>query len=375
MNHHPNNPLLPALPLTDGCFFIDNSSIEYLITCARSAEYALIHRRRGAAQSSALFFGGAIHAALEYRYKNTGKVPPSQIQDGQIALLTKIFEESPALMDDHRTCSLATEIIRGYNKKYSIEEFRLMEVETSEAVGDQIYDKFYYETDDCDNRVSKLITRPLVELPFAIELFRLNVPTWLHSSGQVVIIYTGRIDLCVWWDGLYTVDHKTTSIIGEGFFQSESVSPQHEGYMWAIWKTLHSMPSGFVINAISTRKFSASRPCVDKDDFVRQKWPVDPARIVEWEHNIKAIITEFFWKYIRGYLPTEKKWCVHKYGTCQYFDVCSLPLENRQMMLDSGMYRDNVWSPLTDVQKIVETKPITPLLTNQPAVSVLDEIL
>ncbi len=327
---HPLNPELPRLPLIDGCLFLDNTTMEYLITCARSTEYYVLHKRRLAEQRSALFFGGAIHSALEYRYRNAGVIPPHEIPTNQSALLAQIFASSPAQIDDHRTCSLATSIIRHYNAKYSLEEFKIVQNDNG----------------------------PLVEQSFAIELVRLAVPTWIHHSGFVVVIYTGRIDLVVEWDGLFNVDHKTTSILGTGFFEEQSMSPQQEGYMWAVGKTLGVLPLGYVINAIRTRPPAKSREDVCDDDFLRQKFYCPKERVDEWEHNIIAIVREFLWKYSQGYLPMEKKWCIHKYGRCQYFDVCSLPAENRAMMLGSGLYATNTWSPLTKAQEVLRESPL-----------------
>jgi hypothetical protein len=302
--------------------------MEYLITCARSAEYYLLRRRRIAEQRSALFFGGAIHSALEYRYRNTDKVAPADIPQAQSDLLGRIFAASPAAIDDHRTCSLATEIIRVYNDVYAQEEFKIVSADG----------------------------KPLVEQSFAIELCRIAVPRWIHESGVVAVIYTGRIDLVVEWDGLFNIDHKTTSIMGAGFFEEQSMSPQQEGYMWAVRKTLGVLPVGYVINAIRTRPPAKTRDAVCKDDFMRQKYYCASERIDEWEENIKHVLAEFLWKYEQGYLPMEKKWCIHKYGRCQYFDVCTLPRENRDMMLASGLYADNTWSPLTQAQEIVAPK-------------------
>jgi hypothetical protein len=316
------NPL-PPLPLIDGCLFLDNTTMEYLITCARSTEYYVLHKRRLAEQKSALFFGGAVHSALEYRYKNAGRVDPLSIPDAQAALLSQIFADSPATPDDHRTCSLATEIIRVYNQVYALEEFKIL----------------------CANG------EPLVEQAFAIELCRLPVGKDVHPSGEVVVIYTGRIDLIVEWDGIFNIDHKTTSIMGAGFFEEQSMSPQQEGYMWAVNKTLGIMPSGYVINAIRTRPPAKTRDAVTREDFVRQKYYCPAERVAEWERNIIEIVREFLWKYERGYLPMEKKWCIHKYGRCQYFDVCTLPQENRAMMLSSGLYATNTWSPLAARQE------------------------
>lgn len=336
--------------------FIDNSSMEYLVTCARSAEYALIRKRRLASQSSALFFGGAIHAALEYRYRNAGKLNPSEIQPGQMALLEILFAEAPHSFSDHRTLSFAMDLIAGYNQKYSREEFRLMQTEKG----------------------------PIVEQAFAIELFRLNVPLWLRPDdildkdgkvsipkGVLVVIYTGRVDLLVEWDGVYVIDHKTSLIMGTGFFEEQAVSPQHKGYVWAVYKAYGIMPQGYCVNAICTREMSKSRPKVDDKDFIRAKTFVTKDLLEEWEYNLKQLITEYLWKYIRGYLPMEQKWCVHKYGRCQFYEVCSMIPSNRLEMLASGLYADNTWSPLTKAQEILAHKTPAELQALRPKPNVL----
>jgi hypothetical protein len=342
---HPVDPNLPPLPLVDGCLFLDNTTMEYIITCARSAEYYALRKRRLAESRSALFFGGAIHSALEYRYKNAGVLPPNEIPKGQVELLTKLFEDAPTALDDFRTASLATSLIRHYNYRYSTEEFKIVQINDT----------------------------PAVEQSFAVELCRLPVPTWIYPTGQIVVIYTGRIDLLVQWDGLFNVDHKTTSILGTGFFEEQNMSPQQIGYVWAVQKTLGVMPLGYVINAIRTRPPAKTRKEAEDDDFIRQKYYCDPQRVVEWERNIIALLEEFLWKYVRGYFPLEQKWCVAKYGRCQYYDVCELNQEHRMTMLMSGRYAPNTWSPLTQAQEklqavtlgVPETPPPSNGQTNQ----------
>lgn len=325
---HPIDPSLPPLPLVDGCLFLDNSFMELLVTCQRQAQYRKIHGRRLAEERSSLWFGGAMHQALEHRYRNAGIVSPAAIQNGQIELLTKLWERSPIPPDDFRTLTLATELIERYNQRYRVEPFFLMTGEMRQADG-------------------TIITQPLVEMSFAIELASFPVPTWVHKSGKVTIIYTGRIDLVIEWDGqVFTMDHKTTSMLGGNFFDEQYMSPQHEGYVWAGAKVFGKKPAGFAINAIRTRKPARTVDQVKDDDFARQKYYLDDDRVNEWEFNIKYLIHEFLTHYIHGYFPMEKKWCVAKYGKCQYFDVCSSPRDSRLMMLNSNQYTNDTWSPL-----------------------------
>jgi hypothetical protein len=316
---HPINPELKQLPLVDGCLFLDNSFMETLTTCARQAQYYYIDKKRLADQKSALFFGGAIHSALELRYRYAGRINPSVLPRAQRNLLKQIFDQSTIGLDDYRNYAYACSLIEGYNKRYPSEPFRLM-----------VDPKGW----------------PLVEQSFAIELCRLRVPDWVHPSGYVVIIYTGKIDMIVEWDGLFNWDHKTASIMGAGFFEEQRMSPQHEGYMWAAQKVFHTMLEGYVINGIRTRPPAKSRDAVIGDDFQRDKVYLPQERLVEWERNTIVLLDEFLMRYALGYMPMQKKWCVGKYGRCSYYEVCSLPAESRPLMLNSSMFVENTWSPL-----------------------------
>ena len=50
----------------------------------------------------------------------------------------------------------------------------------------------------------------------------------------------------------------------------------------------------------------------------------------------------------QGYLPKHTKWCVGKYGPCEYKQVCGLEPQYRELSLYSNEYRDVTWDPLTD---------------------------
>jgi hypothetical protein len=82
------------------------------------------------------------------------------------------------------------------------------------------------------------------------------------------------------------------------------------------------------------------------EQFYREPFYIDQAELDEWERNTIVIIEEMLWHYSRGYFPQKRKWCVGKYGRCQFYDVCSLPAQQRPLMLQSNMFIEDTWTPL-----------------------------
>lgn len=313
---------VPPLPLIDGALFIDNSTLEYLTTCPRAFQFKALHKRISAESRPALNFGGAIHTALEVRYRMAGNEPVDEaVEFAQVDALERHFAERP-IDDNYRTLDLAYHIVRKYNSQYISEPFEIL---ANEADG-----------------------KPLVELSFAHKLgdFR-------YRDDSLPVFYMGRIDLLVWWPKghLFVVDHKTTSIMGQGFFEEQRMSAQQHGYLWAAQKSTGLRAEGFAINAIRTRPPAKTRAAVETDDFQREKYFIAPEAIVEWEYNVTALIDEMLWHHARGYFPMKTKWCVGKYGRCPYFEICSLPPESRGLMLNTNMFTTDTWSPLQGVME------------------------
>ena len=44
----------------------------------------------------------------------------------------------------------------------------------------------------------------------------------------------------------------------------------------------------------------------------------------------------------RGFFPMEDAWCMGKYGRCEFFEVCTAEPAQREAMLASGLYTDNL---------------------------------
>ena len=57
-------------------------------------------------------------------------------------------------------------------------------------------------------------------------------------------------------------------------------------------------------------------------------------------------ISDFVGNMVRGYFPGYRLWCVNKYGTCPYHDVCSLDSEKqRDTLLGTSLFSHVTWDP------------------------------
>ena len=310
---------LPPLPLIDNHLFIDNTFLEKLNACERAVEYAYLHRRVASHSAAALNFGGALHHALAYRYANCPDYVTPDETSKIHSMLSEWFQTNPNPEEDYQNLDLATRTIDAYNSAYMGEEFKTL----------------------------TLSSTPAVELPFVFPLCRYQ---------GINIMYCGRIDLAVHIDNqLFVVDHKTTSIMGEQFFQGLSVSPQMMGYCAGIEQLLPTEKCyGFLVNVIKkTRPTKLNGLKIPRESFQRLKVYLNPGTLAEWRRNTIALIEAFITNYYKGFLPQKKTWCVNKYGRCEYLSVCQLEDTNRPLALATGEFRDNIWSPLNDFHESI----------------------
>ncbi len=322
------------LPLVDGnTLIIDNSSMEVFTTCPRAAEYSICHRRKSNSDSAALRFGGIIHKALDVRYRAATSMHAQspEVEAVMLAVLNKEFEAWTPAEDEFRNHSFAVELIHRYGHQYPFESFEVARFPDG---------------------------KPCVEIPFALPLgsLEINEDMWvrdvatgeisLRYIGTLNVVWTGKIDLVYRYNGgLYIMDHKTTSMMGPSFFQDFELAHQMHGYSWAVETILGQPVAGYVINALATRKPTKTGKSME---FERKAYQLSRSHLQEWQSDALHIVSDFIEMVRRGYLPKHTKWCCGKYGTCQFHKVCTLSPEQRPLMLHSGEFVENTWSPLNE---------------------------
>ncbi len=324
---------MTPLPLLDGnTLLIDNSSLESFTTCPRQAQYAIARRLRATGDRVPLRFGGNMHKVLEARYRTV--IPYAQSPDVEQAMVSIARDEfikwSPP-EDDYRNYDRMVDLIKRYGEQYGFEPFEIVTFPDG---------------------------RPFIEIPFAVPLGRivLNGPIWVTdianptvpakevSLDSLNIVWTGRIDMAFRINGrLYILDHKSSSMATN--MAEFEIAHQFYGYVWTTEQLLGEEVAGFMINRVVVRKPSRTG---EPFGFDRKPVPVQRGLLNEWHNDCLHIVSDFVEMCRRDYLPKHTAWCVGKFGTCPFHLVCTLDTnEQREVMLASGNYERNDWSPLT----------------------------
>lgn len=305
------SPIQP--PLKDGVFYIDNSSMELFTTCPRQAYYYIIRRLELNKSKIALDFGGAFHSVLEYLYKKYGNSYRTVADNTDIiTYASKQVLNTPE--GDHRTTGYLVEAVSKYLNDHPAEVWAPMTLPNGE---------------------------PAVEVPFAMPIGTVDTA----SFGSITIVWTGKIDLAYRSNGrIGLLDHKTTSMMGPGFFTEFEFSHQMYGYAAALEYIFGEPCDEITINGLGCRKPTRTGKM---HEYARHTIPINRALLDEWHTDSLALVSDFFGHCERGYFPKATKWCVGKYGACQFRAVCSLAPAHRELALSTSEFRPVTWDPLS----------------------------
>lgn len=267
-------------------------------------------------RSAALGFGAAVHNGLAAWHRGHGLA----------AAITAISESWPAEapIDDYRTLNKAIEVMTQYTKVYPEESFKIVGMP--------------------DN--------PIVEQSFTLETgMYLSVCRACgieHSRdypGHICdmcgsplepIEYGGIFDGLVEANGMaYIFEHKTTSQLGDYYFDQFKPNNQITGYVWAAGKLTGRRVGGAIINAIGVYKAGATR-------FRRSITTRSASDIDEWLANVRAVANEIDFHRRTGFWPMRTAACTI-YGACEFRGVHTLSTEREREILLEQDYVKSEW--------------------------------
>lgn len=302
----------------EGHFFLlwSSTTSGNLQTCPRLTYYKTVLRRESNKNRSALSYGQAIHKALELRYRYGQS---DVVYQRQIEVLTEHFVNNPVDTMEWRNLDTALECLLRYNKTYEHDPIKSVQMD-GEA---------------------------LVEVPFSIPFITIEVGATIQIDGQdvfvkkITVLVRGLIDVIALVDdsGLWIVDHKTTSMGGPGFFNEFRLSAQMILYVWVVKQLYNLKASGALINCIICRKPTikgSGKPF----EFARERYVYTDDHIEEWVEDLSSKLHNYVNRLVNNDWDKFDKSCQSKYGPCEYFDVCTLPRDQRHMVLLGDDFRD-----------------------------------
>lgn len=361
--------MMPPIPLRNGAMFISSSFLD-TFTCPRAAQYYKLNARVADRGTTAMTFGQHLHSALSLYYRlQEYNLDHDTIMSRVSTLLEQEFATYPTDQDDWRNLNWAMETFQQLVNKYRHEEFQVVR---------------YKEPRSCTkcNGMGKAetITHPdnpvqaethclwcngtghttiMSEIPFAVKLYDHTLEEYNMmgvARTTIPIYYHGFIDLLISRNGLlYVMDFKSTSQLGQSYWDDKKAIAQPKGYSWALGQLLGVKVHGYLIRAIRTippPKYVAEGRPNTKGEFRKisdwwdeslsqQSFELGPGELDEWKENSIALVKQFFYHYSQHYYPQNKSLCSGKYGKCQYFEVCStFPSSDREILLNSAEFKD-----------------------------------
>lgn len=352
--------LLTHLENNDYIMEMDWTSMSGFLACPRKALWSLIHARTEG-RSAAMLYGNAIHHGLEafYRVLSSDQsikhktVLDSTIMEQILSRGRHEFQDVPASLLEWRSKDKYARTIEAYIKHWQAGDEENIEILRLEDGSPMIEQAFSLPLTKV--KVNQFVPYPITQLVAPIAYNLEGNPAIILATGEdhrfwidsIHVQWTGVIDLGLLSQGnKWIMDHKTSSMGGDSFWQAFTLSQQLRGYVWAAQEITGHTYEGGVVNALFGRK--PTEKGKGKELELERKWlHYRPDQITEWRTGMVSHIEDLIHRLCKGVFPENSVSCVGKYGTCSYLDVCSMPPDMRLTMLASDQYADNVWNPLT----------------------------
>lgn len=169
----------------------------------------------------------------------------------------------------------------------------------------------------------------------------------------------GKIDLVIrWYNMIYGVDHKTTSQLGDKYFDKFKPDLQMSGYSWALYQLpgFRDKVQGMLINAINTAKTAgllgskvkpfgrhiSTRTKQELESYPEMAMPL-MRDIALAERDIEPYkILPNYDKQRDKYFYRNQDNCTSKYGPCQYREACLKNLSPEHL---AANFKVSIWDP------------------------------
>ena len=293
---------------------INSSSLDIIQTCARKTYYSLVKGLRSPNESNATLFGTAIHAALETYY--LGNIKDRRFSDG----CRKNFEllAYGGTCDDHNDCLLCNSVrsfVDAAQPLNVLDEYAARSIPAGVWTLEHYFDNYLLDPfsvvldDEGKPMVEKMFTIPLIDdEEMIVEIFgTIDVILKNENSGQILVC-----------------DHKTTSVLGNDFFNRLKPNHQYTTYIIGAQRALGLETETFLVNGVQVKGKPKTKrggpPNLVRQTTNRNKQDVEEFKMVM--RNSVRILKSNLERDEWPYGPVNA--CA-MYGGCQYLDICSVP--------------------------------------------------
>lgn len=300
---------------------INSSSLALLQECLRKSRYTLVEKWRSEVEGTATVFGSAIHKALEVFYRgepSTRKLPS--------------LNQMELMAYGHRVDGEDDDLLLRATRAFVTESKSLSDLPEGEkhSIPNGVWILWhYFHTYLNDPYVAHVDQHgPLVERDFTFRLF---------EGANIVIDYFGRIDLVVKnteTGMIYVADHKTSSVVGDDFFNRIKPNHQYTGYLMGAQKCLGLQTNEFLVNCLQVKPRPKTVRGTDPH-FPRQITTRDADDFKEFTDSVVHEVVNYLASLKSGVWPLGNVNACTMYRGCQYLPVCGAPHSLRENVLAS----------------------------------------
>ena len=276
----------------------DFTTLDTFQTCRRKYYWFAVRHLQTKTKSNALLFGAAIHDALDIHYGQ--KDMPKAISN-----FKETYQDREG--DDLRTVNNGVKLLEHYARVYEKEPF-------------------------------KVLHKPEAGFVFPV--------------GD--IMYGGRMDLPIVWDGvIWIMEHKTTSVIRSTYFRQFDLEKQTTGYILGVEALTGKKCMGCLINALEPWKelkrptYKSKKP---EDHF--QRYPVTRSPMLKerFKLNVNRLVRDILWCESNDefYEAEKKEACFYYNYDCPYKSLCQYGDDERMIAKEFVVKK---WEPY--VQPII----------------------
>jgi hypothetical protein len=300
---------------------VDNFALSIFQSCPAKFDLRILQQWTTKRKSAALGFGGAFHLGLAEWYKTGSRA----------AMLGAVQSGWPDGMpvDDFRSKAKCVEALIAYTKEYPAENFVVVDgpdgklIEVSFTLPTGLF----------------LPMCPVCKIDCRVDGHWSPVDPLCPNCGAALedLQYGGIFDGLVEFSGaLYVLEHKTTSRLGDRFFDQFRPNNQVSGYVWGASQLSGKQIGGALINAIGVYKSSPTK-------FKRQVTMRASEEIDEWLGSVYNTCVSIQQAKITGSFPMHTGSCT-MYGRCEYHAVHSLPFAKQRVAILEQDYQRSEWN-------------------------------
>lgn len=313
---------------------INNSRGAVFKKCRRDC-FNRFHRRKEGVRSTALLDGGAFHEGVAVGLATKdwqAAIKAADVKFNAEVAASTILPEELALAANHR--GLVHAMLREFRKGYETEQYTVIQPECNfdvELPGSMHHCVFVHHRlwNEDKSFVQDAIREgtPDPEHVLAGRVIRCDCPVCLVPHRLV-----GKTDAIVAWNNLvWLLEHKTTAILGQQFWDGFQLDSQPRTYVYGIYKSLGFRPTGVLVNAIykPTEKQVAGwgRGAKKIEDYIRyerEPFLFTQEDLEEVEEDYIDLCNEWEDRVVSGRWPKSnlKSICMSYNRRCDFYSAC-----------------------------------------------------